>query len=82
MDIRDFDHISKCWQYLDQFKTLEELEDHLEDLPLKFGTFDITNEETAEQEGFAEVRNTYWDDNMCDWDYAYHTVLLDTGEEE
>lgn len=77
MELQEFDHISKCCEYLDQFKTLEELKEHLEDLPSKFGSFEIINEDTYKEDGCFEICNSYWDENVGDYDYDYHTIPME-----
>lgn len=54
---RSFNHFDEVWEYLNQFKTKEELEKAFEDIPSKFGSFFITHEE---EDGF-EICNSYWD---------------------
>jgi len=69
-------HISEVWKYLCQFKTKEELEKAFETLPYKkWGSFDITNLSTYEQDGFFEICNSYWDENLGEYQYDYHCVI-------
>ena len=72
-----FRHISEVYEFFDAFKTPEALERAFDEVPSNFGAFDITNRTTCEQEGFIEVCNTYFDKNIGDYDYDYHTVLIE-----
>lgn len=71
-----FDHISKVWDFLDMFKTVEELEEAFNEIPSKFGGFDIINRSTCEKEGMIEICNSYWDESVGDYDYDYHTIEI------
>lgn len=74
--MKQFEHISEVYEFFDGFKTPEALERAFDKVPAKFGAFDITNRTTCEQEGFIEICNTYFDKNIGDYDYDYHTVLI------
>lgn len=74
--MKQFEHISEVYEFFDGFKTPEALERAFEEVPAKFGAFDITNRTTYEKEGFIEICNTYFDKNIGDYDYDYHTVLI------
>lgn len=67
-------HISEVWEFLDQFKTKEELEKAFGEIPNKFGSFEIINTKTYKEDGYFEICNSYWDENVGDYDYEYHTV--------
>ena len=67
-------HISEVWEFLDQFKTVEELEKAFGEIPSKFGSFEIINTETYEEDGYFEVCNSYWDENLGDYMHDYHCV--------
>ena len=69
-----FKHIHDCWEFFDQFKTLEELEEAFGEIPSKFGSFEVVNISTYEQDGFFEICNSYWDENCGGYDYEYHCV--------
>lgn len=69
-------HINDVWEYLDQFKTVEELEEAFGEVPSKFGGFDIVNRNTIEEDKCIEICNSYWDDNMGSYDYAYHCIYI------
>lgn len=73
----EFKHINDVWEYLDQFKTVEELEEAFGEIPSKFGGFDIINYNTIEEDERIEICNSYWDNNMGSYDYAYHTIEVD-----
>lgn len=73
----EFKHIDDCWNYLDQFKTEEELEEAFGEIPSKFGSFDIVNIGTYEEDGCFEICNSYWDKEVGDYDYDYHYVNLE-----
>lgn len=72
----EFKHINDVWNYLDQFKTVGEVQEAIGEIPNKFGGFDIMNEYTVEEDGFIEVCNSYWDIHYNDYDYCYHTIDL------
>jgi hypothetical protein len=67
-------HISEVWEFLDQFHTKEDLEEAFGEIPNKFGSFEIVNDKTYEEDGYFEICNSYWDDNVGGYDYDYHTV--------
>jgi len=69
-------HISEVWEFLDQFKTKEELEKAFGEIQNKFGSFEITNLSTAKEDGYFEICNSYWDENLGDYDYDYHCVEI------
>lgn len=71
-----FNHINDVWGYLDQLKTIDELESAFGEIPSKFGSFDITNRDTCEEDGYADICNSYWDDNSGGYDYDYHCVEI------
>lgn len=70
----EFKHINDVWEYLDQFKTVDELEEAFGEIPSKFGSFDITNKDTIKEDGWIEVCNSYWDGNIGEYEYDYHTI--------
>lgn len=70
-------HINDVWNFLDQYHTVEELEEAFGEIPSKFGSFDITNRTTYKEEGFIEICNSYWDIEMLDYEYDYHTIELE-----
>jgi len=69
-------HISEVWNYLDQFHTIDELEEAFGEIPNKFGSFEITNLKTYEEDGCFEICNSYWDEQLGDYEYDYHCVDL------
>lgn len=69
-----FKHINDVWEYLDQFKTVDELEEAFDEIPSKFGSFDIINKSTIEEDKRIEICNSYWDDNVGSYEYDYHTI--------
>lgn len=73
----EFKHINDVWEYLDQFKTVDELEEAFGEIPSKFGSFDIINKSTIEEDGRIEICNSYWDDNVGDYEYDYHTIEVE-----
>lgn len=75
-------HIDEIWDYLDQFKTKEELEEAFGDIPSKFGSFEIVNWKTYKEEGYFELCNSYWDKNTNDFDYDYHCIYFKNEEDE
>ena len=77
-----FKHIHDCWEFFDQFQTLEELEEAFGEIPSKFGSFEVVNTSTYEQDGFFEICNSYWDDNCGCFDYAYHCVDIEEEVQE
>lgn len=76
----EFKHLNDVWDYLDQFTTVEDMEEALGEIPNKFGSFDIINGPTVEEDGFIEICNSFWDRHYGDYDYAYHTVMLPEPE--
>ena len=70
-------HINDVWNFLDQYHTVEELEEAFGEIPSKFGSFDIINKRTVEEDGFIEICNSYWDIEMLDYEYDYHTIELE-----
>ena len=75
--MKQFEHISEVWDFLDNFKTPDEMEEAFGEIPRKFGSFDITNTSTYQKEGFIEICNSYFDENVGDYDYDYHTVVIE-----
>ncbi len=75
-----FNHISEVYEFFDKFKTPEDLEHAFEEIPAKFGSFDITNRSSYKKEGFIEICNTYFDKSIGDYDYDYHTVVIEEDE--
>lgn len=69
-----FKHIHDCWEFFDQFQTVEELEEAFGEIPSKFGSFEIVNTKTYEEDGFFEICNSYWDENLGGYEYDYHCV--------
>ena len=67
-------HINDVWEFLDQFHTVEEIEEAFGEIPTKFGSFEITNRTTCKEEGFIEICNSYWDSNFLEYDYDYHCI--------
>lgn len=72
--MKDMVHINDVWEFLDNYNTEEELEEAFGEIPSKFGSFDIVNKNTYEEDGYFEVCNSYWDNNLYDYNYSYHTV--------
>jgi hypothetical protein len=70
-------HISEVWEFLDNFHTKKDLEKAFGEIPSKFGSFDIVNDKTYEEDGYFEICNSYWDENVGDYDYTYHTVEVE-----
>lgn len=81
MKPQTFNHISQCWEYLEQFSTVEELKHHLGDLPSRFGKFEINSEQTVEEDVYIQICNTYYNRQIDDCDYDYHTIKLKKNEE-
>lgn len=77
---KEFNHISEVWKYLDQFKTPNELESAFGEIPNKFGTFYIDNEMTYEEDGFIQLVNTYWDENVGDYFNDYNCISIESEE--
>ena len=75
--MKNFKHIGEVYDFFDTFNTPEELERAFDEVPAKFGAFDITNMTTCKKEGFIEICNTYYDKNIGDYEYDYHTVLIE-----
>ena len=75
-------YIDEIWDYLSQFKTKTELEEAFEDIPSKFGSFEIVNLQTYEEEGYFELCNSYWNKNTNEYDYDYHCVYFKNKEDE
>lgn len=73
----EFKHINDIWNYLDQFKTIDEIEEAFGELPSKFGSFDIINKDTIKEDERIEICNSYWDDNLGGYEYDYHTIGLE-----
>ena len=69
-------HIKDVWEFLDQFHTQKDLEKAFGEIPNKFGSFEIVNTETYKEDGFFEICNSYWDENVGDYDYDYHCVEI------
>ena len=65
-----FNHIDEVWEYLNQFKTTEELEKAFGDIPSKFGSFTITDEE---EDGF-EICNSYWDEAIGEQEEDFYWI--------
>lgn len=72
----EFNHINDCWEFLDQFKTPEELEKAFGEILSKFGSFGVVNPNTYKEDGQIEICNSYWNTNYMDYDYDYHTIFL------
>lgn len=72
----NFKHINDVWDYLDQFKTFEGLDEAFGVIPAKFGDFEIANLKSYEIDGYFEICNSYWDDNMSGYEYDYHTIEI------
>ena len=70
-------HINDVWEFLDQFKTKEELEKAFGEIPNKFGCFEIINTKTYKEDGYFEICNSYWDERIGDYDYDYHYVEVE-----
>ena len=70
-------HISEVWEFLDNFHTKKDLEKAFGEIPSKFGSFEIVNTQTYEEDGYFEICNSYWDENVGDYDYDYHTVEVE-----
>lgn len=69
-------HINDVWEFLDQFTTIETLEEAFGEIPNKFGSFEIINLETYLQDGIIEICNLYWDDPLGDYDEVYHSIKI------
>lgn len=74
--MKPVEHINEVWEYLDQFKTPEELEEAFGEIPSKFGSFEVVNPNTYKEDGQIEICNSYWNTQYMDYDYDYHTILL------
>lgn len=72
----EFVHINDVWDFLDNFKTVREMEEAFEEIPSKFGSFSIINEYEVTVDGCMEIENTYWDDHTGEYEYDYHTVNI------
>lgn len=70
-------HINEVWEFLDNFHTKKDLEKAFGEIPSKFGSFEIVNTQTYEEDGYFEICNSYWDENVGDYDYDYHTVEVE-----
>ena len=58
----EFNHINDIWDTLEQCETEEEIEDVLDEIPRKFGTWFCDKIDV----GVIEVTNQWWDDNQQD----------------
>lgn len=58
----EFNHVNDIWDTLEQCETLDQIEDVLDEIPRKFGTWfcDVIDD------GVVEVTNQWWDDNQED----------------
>ncbi len=70
-------HINEVWEFLDNFHTKKDLEKAFGEIPSKFGSFDIVNYKTYKEDGYFEICNSYFDENVGDYDYDYHTVEVE-----
>ncbi len=67
-------HINEVWEFLDQFHTKEKLEKAFGEIPSKFGSFEIVNTQTYEEDGYFEICCSIWNDDYAGYEYDYHTV--------
>lgn len=77
-----FNHINDVWDYLDNAESLKDLNVRMGNIPNKFGTFDIINEESWKEDGCIEIVNAYYDDNIGEMQEEYHTVDVESFNQE
>ena len=58
----EFNHVNDIWDTIEQCETLEEIEDVLDEIPRKFGTWFCDKID----DGVVEVTNQWWDDDQQD----------------
>lgn len=59
---KEFKHVNDIWDTIEQCETLEEIEDVLDEIPRKFGTWFCDKIDN----GVVEVTNQWWDDDQQD----------------
>lgn len=58
----EFNHVNDIWDTIEQCETREQIEDVLENIPRKFGTWFCDKID----DGVVEVTNQWWDDDQQD----------------
>ena len=58
----EFNHVNDIWDTIEQCETLEEIEDVLDEIPRKFGTWFCDKIDN----GVVEVTNQWWDEDQQD----------------
>ena len=75
-----FNHVNDVWNYLDQFKDPDELEEAFGEIPNKFGSFEIINKDTYKEDKCIEIENQYYDKALGEFETDYHTVDLESED--
>ena len=74
IDKSAFTHINDVWEFLDQFNTLEDLENACSEIPSKFGSFEVVNKDSYKDDGHFDICNSFWCDGINGYEYDYHCV--------
>ncbi len=69
-----FNHIKDIWNYLDNFKTPDELKKAFENIPYQFGDFSITNEDTYKDDEYIVINNHYYDNCLNEYEDDFHCI--------
>lgn len=86
--IPSFSHINDCWNYLRKSKSIKDLKNRLEQLPIWSGDWSIEeSEDILENEGDGQhssvlVVNSYYDKQCEDWDVEQETMYFDYNNKE
>lgn len=85
--IPTFSHINDCWNYLREAKSIDDLKQRIEQLPIWSGSWsveednEIVGNEDDDQVSVLVV-NSYYDEQCEDWDVEQETMYFDCNEEE
>lgn len=63
---QEFTHVNDIWDTLEQCETLDQIEDVITSIPLKFGRWFCEQTDEDEEVLEFEVTNEWWDDNQQD----------------
>ena len=73
-----FEHVDEIWEALEECKTAEEVNDLLDCIPNKFGTWWVDEIDV----GVIEVTNQWWDKNQEDMIVESQTFEINLEDEE
>ena len=79
--MKTFNHIRDCWEAINACKTIDEVNEVLDNIPRKFGEWwvDVVHSENG---SCYEVTNHYYDEQYCDFYTDTEEIDVPVSEED